>query len=469
MYFKNQKFMVAGMSKSGESVARFLLERGAEVYLYDDVVSDSISALMNKLSADGAKIVTPENYIDATFACDILVLSPGIPIDNPLPVAFRKQNKSIIGEEELGAMFLRGTAIAVTGTNGKTTTVSMMDKVLKNCGLNSVACGNIGNPLIGEVSKQCFEDYAVIEISSFQLETLSSLRPHIAVITNITEDHLNRHYNMENYIFLKSKILRNMRESEFAVLNYDDEVVRGFARSTKANCVFFSMSERVDGAYCENGTVYYNGEKYFDVSQMKLGGVHNVYNALACVAASHILGLDKNKTAEAICSFKGIKHRIEVIRTVNGITYINDSKGTNVDATIKAIEAMTSPTVILLGGKDKGYDYPALFKHMQGSRVVHAIFYGENRFKFLNAAISCGFVTFSLCSEFDTAVRLAQLIAKAGQNVLLSPASSSFDAFSNYEERGNAFKKLIDEIKENALEESACCVVENIDESTKTE
>ncbi len=448
MYFKKQKFMVAGMSKSGECAARFLLERGADVYIYDDVVSEKIKAVMDEFSSLGARVVTAESYMDATLVCDILVLSPGIPIDNPLPVAFRKQGKTIIGEEELGAMFLRATAIAVTGTNGKTTTVSMLNSILENDGHKSVACGNIGNPLLGEVENLGFNDYAVIEVSSFQLETLSSLRPHIAVITNVTEDHLNRHYNMENYVFLKSKILRNLRESEYAVLNYDDEVVRGFAKSTKAKVVYFSMRERTEGAYFENGSVYFNGEKYFDVSDMTLTGVHNVYNALACVAAAHILGIDKNKVAEAICSFKGIKHRIEVVSKSNGITYIDDSKGTNVDATVKAMNAMTEPTVILLGGKDKGYDYMPLFSSMKESKVVHAVLYGENRFKLLNAAIKAGFSDFSLCAEFRPAVRLAQFIAKPGQNVLLSPASSSFDSFTNYEERGDAFKKLVEGVNE---------------------
>lgn len=452
MYFKNQKFMVAGMSKSGESAARFLLERGAEVYVYDDVVSDNITAVTAELSALGAHIVTAELYIDSTLLCDVLVLSPGIPIDHPLPVAFRKQGKAIIGEEELGALYLRATSIAVTGTNGKTTTVSMLNSILENSGLKSVACGNIGTPLVGEVENLGFNDYAVIEISSFQLETLSSLRPHIAVITNITEDHLSRHYNMENYVFLKSKILRNLRESEFAVLNYDDEIVKGFARTTKAKVVYFSANERIDGAYFENGAIYFNGEKYFDVKDMTLKGVHNVYNALACVAVAHLLGLENSKVSEAICSFKGIKHRIEIIRKVNGVTYVDDSKGTNVDATVKAVETMNEPTVLLLGGKDKGYDYIPLFQTLKESRVIHAVLYGENRFKLLNAAIKAGFVSFSLCAEFETAVWLSQFIAKTGQTVLLSPASSSFDSFSNYEERGDAFRKIVEGIDED-LEE----------------
>ena len=448
MYFKNQKFMVAGMSKSGESSARFLLDRGAEVFVYDDVINDNIIAVMNGLATDGAHIVTAETYADAIGACDILVVSPGIPIDNPLPVAFRKQGKPIIGEEELGALYLRATSIAVTGTNGKTTTVSMMNSVLENAGKNSVACGNIGNPLVGVVEKLDFDDYAVIEISSFQLETLSSLRPHIAVITNISEDHLNRHYNMENYIFLKSKILKTLRESEYAVLNYDDPIVREFANRTKAKPIYFSMQTRINGAYYENGSVYFNGEKYFDVTELTINGVHNAYNALACVAVAGILGLDKKITAQAICAFKGVKHRIQVVREVNGVTYVDDSKGTNVDAALKAAQSMANPTIILLGGKDKGDDYVPLFEGLSTTPVVHAIIYGENRFKMLNAAIKAGFVGFSLCSEFNTAVKIAQFIAKPGQCVLLSPASSSFDSFLNYEERGDAFREIVEKINE---------------------
>lgn len=448
MYFKNQKFLVAGLSKSGESSARFLLDRGAEVYLYDDVISDNVSALCLKLEQLGAHVLSSEECDEAALHCDVLVLSPGIPIDTALPISFRKQGKAIIGEEELGALYLRATPIAVTGTNGKTTTVSMLNDVLNASGKHSVACGNIGNPLVKEVGNLSFDDFAVIEISSFQLETLSSLRPHIAVITNVTEDHLNRHYNMENYIFLKAKILRNLRESEYAVLNYDDPVVRGFAKNCKAKVVYFSVQNKIDGAYLEEGSLYFKGVKYLDVADMTVGGLHNIYNALACIAAAGILELDKTSVAASICSFKGIRHRIEKVRVVGGVTYIDDSKGTNVDATVKAAQSMRSPTVILLGGKDKGYDYAPLFENLNSTSIIHAIIYGENRFKMLNAAIKSGFISVSLCSEFSTAVRLAGYIAKPGQNVLLSPASSSFDSFSNYEERGEVFKQMVESLDE---------------------
>lgn len=436
------------MSRSGEGSANFLLRRGAKVYIYDDVVTDKVAEVINTLRDKGAVAVSAESLNDAVNLCDILVISPGIPIDNPLPVAFRKLGKAIIGEEELAAMFLRAPAVAVTGTNGKTTTVSMLESVAAACGKKGVPCGNYGNPLINEVEELGYDDLALLEISSFQLETLFSLRPHIAVITNITEDHLNRHYNMDNYVFLKSKLVRNLRESEYAVLNYDDERVRQLAKVTRAKVIWFSALQQVEGAYLDGGTVYFNGERYFGIENMSLGGLHNVYNALACVAVSALLGFDKAASVNAICKFKGVKHRIQLVAEVDGVTYVNDSKGTNVDATLKAVESATRPTILLLGGKDKGYDYAPLFEALGKSRVVHAVIYGENRFKMLDSAVGAGFFSFSLCAEFETAVHLAMFLAKPGQSVLLSPASASFDEFAGYEERGDAFTELVEGLRD---------------------
>lgn len=436
------------MSRSGEGCAVFLLKRGAKVYIYDDVVSDKVAAVMNNLQAAGATVVTAEGLNEAVTICDILVLSPGIPIDNPLPVAFRKLNKTIIGEEELAATFLRATAVAVTGTNGKTTTVSMLEAMFAECGKKGVPCGNYGNPLINVVEELGFDDFALLEISSFQLETLFSLRPHIAVITNITEDHLNRHYNMENYVFLKSKLIRFLRESEFAVLNYDDERVRQLANVTRGKVVWFSACRRVEGAYLENGSVCYNGERLFGAESMTIGGMHNLYNALACVAVGGILDFNREKCAAAICGFQGVKHRVQLINEIDGVAYIDDSKGTNVDATLKAVDSVNIPIVLLLGGKDKGYEYEPMFGTLLKSKVVHAVLYGENRFKMLNAAVRAGFFNFSLCADFTTAVKLAAYIAKPGQCVLLSPASASFDEFAGYEERGEAFANLVSGLRD---------------------
>ena len=443
MYFGNQKFLVAGLSRSGEASTEFLLKRGAKVWIYDDVMTDTVAETVKKLEERGAKGVTAEELDRAVEICDVLVLSPGIPIDNALPIAFRKAGKNIIGECELGALFIRSNVVAVTGTNGKTTTVSMIDEALRACGKKSVPCGNYGNPLINVVDELSYDDFAVVEVSSFQLETLFSLRPHIAVVTNITEDHLNRHYNMENYIFLKSKLVRSLRESEFAVLNYDDDNVRRLAASTRGKVVWFSASRAVDGAYIQDGFACFKGKPYFPADKLCVGGAHNVQNALAALAVCGLLGLDMTTVSDALCAFKGVKHRIELVREVGGVEYIDDSKGTNVDATIKAVASLKRPAVLLVGGKDKGYDYGVLFENIASSKVVHVIIYGENRFKVSEAALRSGFYTFSMCTDFDSAVKLSSLVAKRGQCVLLSPASSSFDEFSSFEERGERFAKIV--------------------------
>ena len=248
---------------------------------------------------------------------------------------------------------------------------------------------------------------------------------------------------MENYVFHKSKILRNLRGSEYAVLNADDKTVSAFAEKIRCRVIFFSMEPRSDGVWCENGAVYCDGERLFAVNDMKAGGTHNVYNALAAVAVAKALGVDLAVAAKAVCSFRGVRHRIETVCERGGKTYIDDSKGTNVDAAIKAVECMRRETVILLGGKGKGYEYYPLFKKLKESRVVHAVLYGENRFRLLAGAQEAGFGSFSLCADFAMAVKIADHVAKSGQNVLLSPASSSFDEFSGYEERGDRFAEMV--------------------------
>jgi UDP-N-acetylmuramoylalanine--D-glutamate ligase len=290
---------------------------------------------------------------------------------------------------------------------------------------------------------------AVAEISSFQLETLNSHRPHVAMVLNITEDHLNRHYNMENYVFLKAKLLKNLSATEYAVLNYDDEIVRSFAEKTKAQVLYFSVRERVKGAFYEQGNLYFGKEKIMAASELPSEGLHNVQNALAVIVAAKIMGIKTADIVDALTNFKGIKHRIELVREVNGVQYINDSKGTNVDATLKAIATMKRETILLLGGQNKGYDYGKLFAGLQNSKVVHTVLYGENRFALLKSARAYDFNALTMCEDFDFAVRVAFMLGKSGQAVLLSPASASFDAFAGYEERGDRFVEIV-----NAFEET---------------
>jgi UDP-N-acetylmuramoylalanine--D-glutamate ligase len=318
----------------------------------------------------------------------------------------------------------------------------MLTEVLNRGGLPAQACGNIGTPMI-EYCHLSGDTVAVAEISSFQLETLQSIRPHIAMVLNITEDHLNRHYNMENYIFLKQKLLKNCAETEYVLLNYDDPIVRSFGEKIKAQTLYFSVKERVSGAYYEGGDLYFGKEKILPVADLPVGGLHNVQNALAVIAAAKIMGIKTEHIVAALTDFKGIKHRVETVAVVDGVSYINDSKGTNVDATMKAVEAMKADTVLLLGGKNKGYDYGKLFSVLKDSKVVHTVLYGENRFALLKSAREYDFNNVTVCERFDFAVRVASLKAQSGQNVLLSPASASFDEFTSYEERGDAFVEIV--------------------------
>ncbi len=448
MYLRRQTFFVVGLSRSGISATNFLLERGARVYLYDDVNEGQILLEGQKLVEKGGILLKKEEIPAKMNEIDALVLSPGIPIDHSIPVAFKKAGKRIMGETELGVLFLRATLLAVTGTNGKTTTVSLLDAICREGGLNSVACGNIGKPITSCVNELSEDGFAVAEISSFQLETLSSHRPHIAVVLNLTEDHLNRHYNMENYGYLKAKLLKNQLESEYAVLNYDDKSVRAFAEKTRAKTVWFSLREQVEGAYYSEGVLFYQGEKICEERELALGGRHNLANCLAAICCAKLVGVSNEAIAKALSEFQGVKHRIQTVGSVNGVAFINDSKATNVDSTVKAIESVKGETVLLLGGKDKGYSYEPIFDAISRSSVVHTVLYGENAFQILACAVKKGYHALTLCKPFDLAVRVAYLTAVSGQNVLLSPASASFDSFSGYEERGERFEQIMNELKE---------------------
>ncbi len=452
MLFERQIFLVAGLSRSGVSAAQYLASKGAQVYLYDDVDDENVRAAQSTLSELGCIPVTKADLEDRSGRCDVLVLSPGIPVDHPLPVSFRRAGKRIIGEAELGALALACPCIAVTGTNGKTTTVTMLEGIFKAAGKKAIACGNVGRPLTACLSELGTDGVAVAEISSFQLETLYSLRPHVAVVLNVTEDHLNRHYTLENYIYLKSRILKNSAESEFAVLNYDDPIVRGFAEKTKAKVVWFSLKERVAGGYVADGYFCYQGERVCPEEDLSVDGNHNRMNALAALCAAKLFGVPNGAIAAGLKSFRGVRHRLQIVGELGGVTFIDDSKATNVDSAVQAISSVKGESILLLGGKDKGYSYEPLFDAIKNSGVVHAVIYGENAFRILSAALKRGYTAVTLCRPFDMAVRVAYLTAKRGQNVLLSPASASFDAFKSYEERGERFVEMLSLLKRESLQ-----------------
>ena len=442
MYPKKQVFFVLGLSRSGRAATEYLLKKGSTVYIYDDTDSERVEQIACELEGIGAKRLKKEELSKAVDFCDALVLSPGIPIDHPLAVAFKRSGKALLGESELAARVMRANIVAITGTNGKTTCVSMLTQILEKGGLQAKACGNIGVPMI-DFCLMDEESIAVAEISSFQMETLNSLRPHISMILNITEDHLNRHYTMENYVFLKAKLLKNLTEMEYAVLNYDDPIVRELSEKIKAKVFYFSTKQQVPGAYYENGDLYFGKEKILSAKEIPSEGLHTIQNVLAVIIAARLMGVSTEDIRTAIMDFKGIKHRIEVVAEINGVDFIDDSKGTNVDATLKAVDCMKKETILLLGGKNKGYDYAKLFASLPASKVVHSVLYGENRYALLKSAREKGYNKLTLCEGFDFAVRIAAMKAEKGQTVLLSPASASFDEFASYEERGDRFVEIV--------------------------
>ena len=455
MYFPEQTFLVAGVSRSGIAAAEYLLGCGAKVFVYDDVEDDAVKSAVRSLVSKGAHALNREDAETSAERCDVLVLSPGIPIDHPLPVTFKRMGKAVIGEAELGARALTAPCVAVTGTNGKTTTVTLIEHILRAAGRRAVACGNIGKPITACLKELSPETVAVAEISSFQLETLTSLRPHVAVVLNVAEDHLNRHYTMENYIFLKQRLLKNCTESEYAVLDRDDPVVRTFAEKTRAHVVWFSLSEETNGAYVRDGAFYFRGERILSLSDFPLEGEHNAADALAAICAARLMGVGNEAIGTALARFSGVSHRLQKLGTVGGVTFIDDSKATNVDAAIKAVASVKGESVLLLGGKDKGYSYAPLFEALKKSGVVHAVICGENAFRILDAAVKADFTRVTLCRAFDMAVRIAFMTARPGQNVLLSPASASFDAFQSYEQRGERFAELFRTLRRERGEDGA--------------
>lgn len=444
MYLKRDKFLVVGISKSGIGATRLLLSRGAKCYIYDDNETEVVKRARAELAEEGAISVSVDELGEAIETCDVVVLSPGVAIDHEIPVKAKRGGKRIIGELELASLFCSAPIVAVTGTNGKTTTCSMIDCILKGAGIESLLCGNIGTPLSSVLDKITDNSVVVAEVSSFQLETVSKFTPHIAVITNITPDHLSRHYNMENYIYVKSRILQCQRESEYAVLSYDDPTVRKLAEKTKAKVVYFSMKEEVDGAYYLDGKIFFRGKYVMDASAVQLSGKHNVENVLAAVCVAELLGVSAESVSESLKEFKGVKHRIQFIDSVDGAEYYNDSKATNPDAAIKAIDSMKKPTVLILGGKDKGLNFDSLFDKIKKSCVYHAVLTGESRFSLLKSAMESGYESVSMAEDFETAVKLAKMIARPGDAVLFSPACSSFDRFSDFEERGDKFIEIVE-------------------------
>ena len=449
MDFEGKKILVCGMARSGVAAAQCLYEQGARVSISDSKTEEMLRDVLAPLDKLDIRRCLGDAAIPQDLkSYDLVVTSPGIPLTAPILKAAKEAGVPIIGELEAGAQVSRAPLYAITGTNGKTTTTTLIGEIFKNFGKTAYVVGNIGYPFTACAAKATAEDVAVAEVSSFQLETIDTFHPHVAVMCNITEDHLNRHGTMEEYIRIKERIFENMGKDDWAVLNYDDEIVRGMAQRVHCNVAYFSRKQMVENGACvENGEVVFvlDGKKkrVMPTEEIYIPGNHNLENALAATALTMLAGVPANIVRHTLKTFKGVEHRIETVRTVDGVTYINDSKGTNVDASVQAVRAMKAGTVLLAGGYDKHCDFLPFAKEIKDSKIHTVVVLGDTADQIEKALREVGFESILRAGSFEEAVMLARSCAKPGENVLLSPACASFDMFSDYEQRGRVFKEIV--------------------------
>jgi UDP-N-acetylmuramoylalanine--D-glutamate ligase len=446
MELAGKRVLVVGLGKSGLAAARFLKERGARVTVSDARPATLIAELPGLL--DQGIMVEAGSHGLLTFRRqDLIVVSPGVPMSTPELKQVRAMGMHIIGELELGAQFLQGEVVGITGSNGKTTTTTLMGEIFKAAGRPTLVGGNIGKPVTELVGESTPEAWSVLEVSSFQLETVESFRPRIAMVLNITPDHLDRHGDFENYAAAKARITEFQTAEDFLILNAEDKPTQMVAAKTKAQIYWFSPRRQVkQGAFVHGETIFFTPsegakpEPVMPVAEIPLAGAHNVENVLATVCAARLAGVASETIRAAVVAFKAVEHRLEFVREHNGVRYYNDSKATNVDATVKAVEAFAGGIYLILGGKDKDSDYEVMGPLLH-ERVKMVITIGSAAEKIEHQL--AGVVKIERAETIDRAVALAHESAVAGDTVLLAPACASFDQFQNYEHRGHAFKSLV--------------------------
>ena len=449
MELKGKKVLVVGLGKSGLAAALFLRRRGAYVTVSDVRSAEALAKDIPALLEEGIMVETGGHGLLTFRRQDLIVVSPGVPLDTPELAQVRSFGLPVIGELELAARFLKGRTVAITGSNGKTTTTTLLGEILKKAGIPTLVGGNIGVPVVGLIDQSTDETWSVLEVSSFQLESTEQFHPSIAVILNITPDHLDRHGSFENYALAKERIFAAQNERDFVVLNADNARAAEAASRSAAKVYWFSVEHPVvQGAWLEEGFVVYRAagdavtERVMPLSGIPLKGAHNVENVLAAVAAARLAGAPAEAIRGAIEAFQAVEHRLEFVAAVNGVEFYNDSKATNVDATAKAIAAFQSGIHLILGGKDKGSDYTQLAQLLR-ERVLAVYTIGSAAAK-IESHLR-GVVSIHSCETLENAVGAAASAARPGEVVLLAPACSSFDQFENYEHRGRVFKKLVSE------------------------
>ena len=447
MEIKGKKILVVGLGKSGLAAALFLRRRGAQVTVSDVRSAEALAKDIPALLEEGIMVEAGGHGLLTFRRQDLIVVSPGVPLNTPELAQVKSFGLPVIGEIELAARFLKGKILAITGSNGKTTTTALVGEILAAAGLPTLVGGNIGVPVVALIDPSTDQTWSVLEVSSFQLESTSKFHPSIAVILNITPDHLDRHGSFENYARAKEQIFASQNENDFLVLNSDDTRAAQAASRATSQVYWFSVEHPVEkGAWLEDGYVVYRGskdapiEKIMPLSGIPLKGTHNVENVLAAVCAARLAGAAAEPIRQAVESFQAVEHRLEYVATINGVEYYNDSKATNVDATMKAVASFNSGIRLILGGKDKGSDYTQLADLLRARvRAVYTI--GTAAAK-IESQLR-GVVPLQSCETLDKAVTMAANAAHPGDIVLLAPACSSFDQFESYEHRGRVFKQLV--------------------------
>ena len=437
------KVLVIGAARSGLAAAEFLAKQGEDVVLTDLKRVEDTDVLENL----GIQTLLGEQPDVAAIQPDYILMSPGVPLSIPPVVYAKAHDIPVIGELELAYRNCKAPFVAITGTNGKTTTTTLTGELLKKTEKKVFVGGNIGVPIISYAADLQKDDVVVAEVSSFQLETTDSFCPHLALILNLTPDHLDRHGDMAGYLAAKAKIFANQKDSDYLVLNYDDETLRGLESQSRGKVIFFSQQHKLEeGVYLDGEEIIlaWEGKKISicTADEIAIKGRHNLENAMGAITLAYLSGVTPEKIREVLTTFPGVEHRLEPVRTLRGVLYINDSKGTNPDSTIKALEAYDRPIVIILGGKNKGVPFTELASVVK-QRAKKAVVLGQAKPELIEALESVDFHNYVTADTFTEGVTTAAQLAESGDIVLLSPACTSWDMFRSYEERGKLFKEIV--------------------------
>ena len=449
MNIKDKKVLLVGLAKTGVSTIKKLDKLGASIVVTDIKPKEKLEDILSQLNGlNNIEYILgshPEDISDI----DLTIVSPGVPLDLPFIEKLKESNVKIIGEVELAYTLSNNPIfVGITGTNGKTTTTSLVGEIFKEANRDTYIVGNIGNPVIDTVDYTDKNSVLVTELSSFQLESIDTFRPKVSSILNITEDHLNRHHTMENYINAKARIFENQEKSDFSILNYDDSIVRNLNKNNNASILYFSRQEKIDqGVYLDennNIVISIDGKQItvLNRNELSLPGDHNLENAMAAILMTYVVGVDLEVIKHVLITFKGVEHRLEFVTNKNGIMFVNDSKGTNPDSTIKAIGSYERPIILIAGGMDKHSDFTDMMK-CATKNVKELVLLGETADKIEASARKEGLENITKVKNMEEAVKKAYELAKDGDVVLLSPGCASWDMYPNFEARGLDFKENI--------------------------